>query len=181
MGYPENLMRFPEAIPDEDYIIATYYLETPLGLDETAVALAAEQSSGTWQRVELETDELRARHGAKVIGVYPVPVEITRPNLPTATLMEEFTGQGQRYQAGVLRIAFPHISFGPKLPNLLSAVAGNLFEMGAFTAIKLLALEFPPPIFGSSRGPGSGSRGPGRSWGYMVGPWWGPSSSPVWG
>ena len=59
MSFERDLLRFPEAINDEDYVIATYYLETPMYLYKAANAFAAEQSTGTWQRVGYETDEMR--------------------------------------------------------------------------------------------------------------------------
>ncbi|MEW6215087.1 MAG: RuBisCO large subunit C-terminal-like domain-containing protein [Nitrospirota bacterium] len=155
MSFKRDLIRFPEAINDEDYIIATYYLETPMDLYEAANALAAEQSTGTWKRVGDETDYLRERHGIKVIGIYPVPGEF-RQNLPTGVAMSEF---GMQIRAAVLRLAFPHINFGPKIPNLLTAVAGNLYEMGAFTAIRLMDLEFPESFLRNFKGSRFGIKG----------------------
>jgi ribulose-bisphosphate carboxylase large chain len=84
MSFDRDLFRLPEAVAGQEYVLATYYLETPLELYEAANALAAEQSSGTWRRVGRETDDLREAHGAKVVGIYPVPAEILENNLPTA-------------------------------------------------------------------------------------------------
>ncbi len=162
MGFEKDLLRFPEAINPEDYIIATYYLETPMDIYKAANAFAAEQSTGTWQRVGYETDDLREKHGIKVIGVYPVPVDVKEAHLPSGTNMKEFVNEkgGEiKYNAAVLRMAFPHINFGPKIPNLLTAVAGNLYEMGAFTAIRLMDLEFPKSYLKYFTGPKFGIKG----------------------
>lgn len=161
MSFEKDLLRFPEGIASDDYVVATYYLETPLELAQAANALAAEQSTGTWQRVGYETDDLRERYGAKVIGIYPIPAEVVRPHLPTGLSQESGGRPGGEvgYHAGVLRVAFPHINFGPKLPNLLTAVAGNLFEMGSFTAIKLVDLEFPESFRRAFVGPKFGIQG----------------------
>ena len=59
MPFERDLIRFPEAVDTEDYIIATYYLETPMDIYQAANALAAEQSTGTWQRV----DTRRTKYG----------------------------------------------------------------------------------------------------------------------
>lgn len=155
MSFNRDLIRFPEAVNDEDYIVATYYLETTEDLYVAANALAAEQSTGTWKRVGDETDDLRERHGIKVIGIYPIPGEC-RQNLPTRIAI---SGSGMCIRAVVLRLAFPHINFGPKIPNLLSAVAGNLYEIGSFTAIRLMDLEFPGSFLKDFTGPRFGIKG----------------------
>jgi ribulose-bisphosphate carboxylase large chain len=159
MSFERDLIRFPEAVDTEDYVIATYYLETPMDIYQAANALAAEQSTGTWQRVGYETDEVREKHGIKVLGIYPLPYEPAGPNLPTGTKMTEFGAGSGKINAAVLRMAFPHVNFGPKIPNLLTAVAGNLYEMGAFTAIKLMDLEFPKSYLKEFTGPRFGIKG----------------------
>ncbi|OGW37746.1 MAG: hypothetical protein A2Y97_10775 [Nitrospirae bacterium RBG_13_39_12] len=126
-----------------------------MDLYEAANAFAAEQSTGTWKRVRDETDALRERHGIKVAGIYPLPGEC-RQNLPAGTPKSDSC---TCIRAAVLRLAFPHINFGPKIPNLLSAVAGNLFEIGAFTAIKLIDLEFPDIFLKYFTGPRFGIKG----------------------
>jgi len=165
MSFEKDLLRFPEAINDEDYIYATYYLETPMDIYQAANAFAAEQSTGTWKRVGYETDVMREKHGIKVAGIYKLPDAPNGPNgtyipnLPTGTKMTEFGAGNGKINAAVLRLAFPHINFGPKIPNLLTAVAGNLYEMGAFTAIKLLDLEFPKCYLKEFTGPRFGIKG----------------------
>ena len=157
-----DFFRLPETINDNDYIYATYYLETPMDLYEAANAFAAEQSTGTWRRVGYETDDVREKHGIKIAGIYPIPVDIRVAHLPSATVMEDFKGKREgeaRFNSAILRLAFPHINFGPKIPNLLSAVAGNLYEMGAFTAIKLIDLEFPKGYLKDFPGPRFGIKG----------------------
>lgn len=161
MSFKKDLIRFPENIDREEYIIATYYLETPMELMKAADAFAAEQSTGTWMRVCYETDEIREKHGAKVIGVFPIPQEIYEPTLPTGVDLSIFKGsEGEMtFNTGIIQIAFPHINFGDRLPNLLSTVAGNLYEMGVFTAIKLLDLEFPSSFVQEFKGPKFGIEG----------------------
>jgi len=156
-----TLFRKSSEINLEDYVIATYYLETPMDVNEAAEALAAEQSTGTWQRVSYESDELREKYAAKVLDVKILDKEVTEPSLPSAIKMEEFAGpKGDvKYSAAILKIAFPHIDFGAKLPNLFTAVAGNVFEMAAFTAIKLIDLEFSDSYVKEFTGPRYGIKG----------------------
>jgi ribulose-bisphosphate carboxylase large chain len=140
-----------------DYIIASYLLETDGDLEEAADALATEQSTGTWTDVPGE-GEARERHGARVVKVTKQG-ERDRPSLPTRFAPQGEAPTARTYSWGVAEIAFPHINFGPRLPNLLSAVAGNLFEMGAFTAVKLLDLELPDEFLSRFPGPRFGIEG----------------------
>jgi ribulose-bisphosphate carboxylase large chain len=151
-GEGKDLLRFPEAINSEDYVIATYYLETPMDPHQAADHLAAEESTGTWMRARYESDERRERFGAKAVGVYPLPYEPLGYSLPARMdwLKEEEQGE---INAAVVRIAFPWVNFGPLFPNLLSTVAGNLYEMDPFTAIRLIDLEFPPSFTDQFTGP----------------------------
>ncbi len=133
-------MRFAESIDEEKFVIATYYLETPMELEKAAEALAAEQSTGTWVRVAFESDELIAKYSARVLEV-------------------EKLGESNGINRGRLKLAFPHGNFGACLPMLLTTTAGNLFEMGEFRNIKLLDLEFPESYLKSFKGPKFGIRG----------------------
>ena len=49
------------------HVIATYIIETSLPLEHAAEVLAGEQSTGTFVRVERESDDLRARFAAQAI------------------------------------------------------------------------------------------------------------------
>lgn len=151
--FKEDLIRFPENIEGEDYLTCTYYLETPLDLYKAGDAFAAEQSTGTWMRVKYETDERRRRHGAKVVGVYQLPEKGEKPSLPTSIEIKSPLNRG------IIQIAFPHINFGPRLPNMLSTIAGNLYEMGVFTAVKLLDVHFPKGFVKEFQGPRFGIGG----------------------
>jgi ribulose-bisphosphate carboxylase large chain len=154
-----DLLRYPEAINGEDHIVATYYIETPMEPYKAANIIAAEQSTGTWARAVLETDEVRERHGVKVIGIFPLPYNPSSPSLPTSEMMAEYGDGSGKINAFVLRLAFPHINFGPKVPNLLTAVAGELTEIGALTAVKLMDLEFPEGFLKEFPGPKFGIEG----------------------
>ncbi|MFQ6618294.1 MAG: RuBisCO large subunit C-terminal-like domain-containing protein, partial [Fidelibacterota bacterium] len=143
-------------VRDEEYIVATYYLETYMDLERAAAALAAEESTGTWVAVGKETGDVKKRFGAVVLKVNK-EYENYSPSLPTR--MAPRSGDKVTYSGGKVKIAFPHQNFGSRIPNLLSTVAGNLYEMGAFTAIKLLDLQFPSGYLREFQGPKFGIRG----------------------
>jgi ribulose 1,5-bisphosphate carboxylase large subunit-like protein len=126
-------------IREEEVVVATYYMETPLNLEKTARATAGEQSTGTWTKTCFETESVIASHGAMVVGID--------------------TTEFEDINKGLVKIAFPIKNFGPVVPMLLTTVAGNLFEMADISNIKLLDLEFPSSFLNEFRGPKFGITG----------------------
>jgi len=153
LGTEQGLFRFPEGVDSSHYIFATYYLETPLDSHQAAEVLASEQSTGTWMRVEYETEERREKYGAKVVGVHPLPHDPGQCHLPTKVPLSG------KVNAAVVRIGFPTINFSPNLSNLVSTVVGEAYELEAFTALKLLDIELPPSFTQHFTGPKFGVDG----------------------
>ncbi len=147
-------------------VIASYEIETSLPLQQAAEALAGEQSTGTFIRVERESDELRARSAAQVVSVDELP-------LSGASALPGAKGDPDKRRRALLRLRFPLDNFGPSLPNLLAAVAGNLFELRELAAIKLIGLDLPSEFAERYPGPAFGVEGTrrlmGRSEGAMIG------------
>nr|WP_201468829.1 RuBisCO large subunit C-terminal-like domain-containing protein [Microbacterium hydrocarbonoxydans] len=135
-----------------EHVIATYVIETSLPLARAAEVLAGEQSTGTFVRVERESDEVRARFAAQVESLTEIPLTGASP-LPGAV------GDPALRRRAVLRLRFPLDNFGPSLPNLLAAVAGNLFEIKELAAIKLIDLDLPPAFAARYPGPKFGVEG----------------------
>ncbi|MEN3280007.1 MAG: 3-oxoisoapionate-4-phosphate transcarboxylase/hydrolase [Solirubrobacteraceae bacterium] len=134
-----------------DVVRATYLLESHLPLERAAAVVAGEQSSGTFVRVAGETDELRARFGARVVSVERVDSPPGGP-LPGAV-------DGGTLRCGRVTIDFPLANFGPSIPNLLAAVTGNLFELRELAGVKLLDLDLPDAFAAAYPGPQFGPRG----------------------
>ncbi|MFH8251840.1 RuBisCO large subunit C-terminal-like domain-containing protein [Microbacterium sp. B2969] len=149
----------------EGSVRATYVVETALPLERAAEVLAGEQSTGTFVRVARETDDLRARFAAQVESVAELP-----PG--GAAALPGTVGDGPMRRAR-LTLRFPLDNFGPSLPNLLAAVAGNLFELKEFAALKLVDLDLPAPFGSRYGGPRFGVAGTralmGRPEGAMIG------------
>jgi ribulose-bisphosphate carboxylase large chain len=131
---------------------ATYVIETSLPLDHAAEVLAGEQSTGTFVRVARESDDVRARFAAQGESIDEVP-------LTGASTLPGAVGDPAVRRRAVLRLRFPLHNFGPSLPNLLAAVAGNLFEIKELSAIKLIDLELPPAFGERYPGPAFGVEG----------------------
>lgn len=123
-----------------DRILASYVIETPLDPAAVAEVMAGEQSSGTFTRVAGETDDLRARARATVTSVQMLD-EVDTPSLPNAWL--ERRGQRGPWRRARIDIAFPPANIGANLPTLASTVAGNLYDLGEVTGLRLETLHVP--------------------------------------
>lgn len=135
-----------------EHVIATYVIETSLPLQRAAEVLAGEQSTGTFVRVERESDEVRRLFAAQVESLAELPLTGASP-LPGTV------GDPSQRRRALLRLRFPLDNFGPSLPNLLAAVAGNLFELRELAAIKLVDLELPQAFAVRYPGPKFGVAG----------------------
>jgi ribulose-bisphosphate carboxylase large chain len=120
---------------------ASYRIETMIGAERAAQVLAGEQSTGTFVPVDGETDELRARHAARVVNVSRIGTA-PGPSLPGA-VRPSSNGTGDEVEIARVVIDFPLDNFGPSIPNLLAAVAGNLFELRELAGCRLEDLELP--------------------------------------
>ncbi|MBL8696952.1 MAG: ribulose-bisphosphate carboxylase large subunit family protein [Alphaproteobacteria bacterium] len=120
---------------------AVYLIETPLDPAKVAAVLAGEQSSGTFVKVEGESDDLKARAGATVVALRELDAVAT-PGLPSAYL--DRRGVDGPYRRAVIEVDFPVDNIGDNLGTLAATVAGNLFDLGELTGVRLLSLALPP-------------------------------------
>jgi ribulose-bisphosphate carboxylase large chain len=147
-------------------VTASYVIETCLPIERAMDILAGEQSTGTFVAVSRESRELRAASAATVVDVTELP--------PTpSSLLPGTVGDVADRKRAQVRVRFPLQNFGPSIPNLLAAVAGNLFEIKELGAVKLVDLELPDAFAGRYAGPQFGVAGTrrlmGRPSGAMVG------------
>lgn len=143
-------------------ITATYRLASHLPLERAAQILAGEQSSGTFTRVALESDDLLREHGAVV-------EDIVLDEEPLESLRGAWNPAGAPLQSGIVRIAFPAQNLGPSVASLLTTVAGNLYEIRELAAVKLLDVELPATFAGRYSGPVQGIAGTRRATGNESG------------
>lgn len=142
----------PATTPPTAHVIATYHIETSLDLRHAAEVLAGEQSTGTFVRVARESENVRARFAAQVEEIEELPLTGSSP-LPGTV------GDPSRRRRARVKLRFPLDNFGPSLPNLQAAVAGNLFEIKELAAIKLVDLELPAAFADRYPGPAFGVEG----------------------
>ncbi|WP_127585021.1 ribulose-bisphosphate carboxylase large subunit family protein [Paenibacillus koleovorans] len=138
-----------------DAVIAKYLIETPYTLEHAAEVMAGEQSTGTFVAVPGETPELKRKFGAQVLHIEELDV-YDRPALPGAKPPQ---GHDGRYRRGEVTLSFPLHNFGPSIPNLLAAVAGNLYELQEFSGLRLIDLELPEAFAFAYKGPQFGIDG----------------------
>lgn len=119
---------------------ASYLIETPLDPARVAEVMAGEQSSGTFTRVAGETDELRNRTRAAVTAVEEL-APADAPSLPNAWLARK--GVGGPWRRARVRIAFPIDNVGANLATLAAIVAGNLYDLGEVTGLRLDTITLP--------------------------------------
>lgn len=150
-----------------DRFQATYLIETPLDPERVADIMAGEQSCGTFTRVQGETDELRERARAIVENVEELP-SVGRPSLPNAWLDRQ--GNTGPWRRARVRISFPVGNIGANLPTLASTVAGNLYDLGETTGLRLETLSLPAAYRQRFDMPRAGIEGTRRLTGVESGP-----------
>lgn len=144
-----------ESVSREEFR-ARYFVESPDPLQNVAEVIAGEQSSGTFLALPGETDALKARARARVTRIEP-----QAPGLEPSLHSEKLVRSGQRgpYHRGLIEIAFPVANVGDNLPTLQATVAGNLFELGELTGIRLLDIDLPTAYAARFPGPRFGIAG----------------------
>jgi len=140
------------SIPRAEFT-ARYFVESSVPTEQAAETIAGEQSSGTFMRLPGETDELRQRSRARVTRIEALP-PVEEPSLHSA--FAERRGRTETFHRAEIEIAFPVDNVGANISTLLATVAGNLFELGEVTGLRLLDIDmpegyakrFPGPKFG---------------------------------
>lgn len=135
---------------------ARYLVESSVPSDAVAEVIAGEQSSGTFLALPGETDELKQRSRARVLRVDRLE-PVAAPSLASAHV-ERRPHDGVFHRAEI-EIAFPVANVGANLSTLLATTAGNLFELGEVTGLRLLDLDLPDHYAAQFPGPQFGIAG----------------------
>ncbi|MEO1226511.1 MAG: ribulose-bisphosphate carboxylase large subunit family protein, partial [Pseudomonadota bacterium] len=145
-----------------DRLEADYVIETAIDPRQAAEIMAGEQSSGTFVSVPGETDELKARSAAQVEAV-EVYDTVTSPSLPGAAT-------GECYARARVTLSWPLGNMGVSLPNAMTTVSGNLYELKPFSGLRLVDVRFPDPFAEAYPGPRFGIEGTRRLTSVTKGP-----------
>ena len=134
-------------------LIATYVADLPAERTrEAAESFATGQSIGTWLPVPGITDEMRQRHGARVLEVTQHPVGAEPGGEPL----------GGRW---LLRVAFAAENFGASFPMILTTLVGN--DPSTSQSVRLLDVELDDAFQRQFPGPRLGIEG----WRRITGVW----------
>ena len=134
-----------DGIDMKNHIVATYYMTDRLPgvdfIDHFALieSIAIEGSTGSWQRVQEESEEVRAMLSGKLVGYYEVPSD------------DEYR------KSAVIQLAFPINAWHDNVPMMLLSIAGNCFAYSQH--MRLLDVVFPENMVKNFKGPKFGVEG----------------------
>ena len=141
----ENLTyAFPEVAFDDDYVIATYQAKVKTSnIEKLAMAIADEQTTGTWIKVGADSIENPRRFGSRLVALYEVP------------------DIGCDYQSDeppmyIIQIAYPIANFSTSMSALMTILFGNISASGM---IRLIDVAFPKKFIAQFQGPKFGVQG----------------------
>ncbi|GAI33916.1 unnamed protein product, partial [marine sediment metagenome] len=126
------------------HIVATYYVEDGVPGEEfldhfgLIQSMALEGSTGTWEKVEEDSEEVRERLSGKMVGYYPVPSE-------------------KNVKKAVIQLAFSIDAWQVNIPMILLSISGNCFAYSP--RMRLLDVFFPEDLVKIFKGPKFGVSG----------------------
>src|SRR5262249_41079348 len=112
---PEIFLHALDGIDRANYIVATYFMDDELPgedfVDHFALiqAMAVEGSTGTWEKVAEDTEEVRQKLSGKMVGYFEIPTHNTSR------------------RTAVVQLAFPIDAWIDNVPMMLLSIAGNCF------------------------------------------------------
>ncbi len=134
-----------DGIERNNHIIATYYINDRLpGVDfidyfQLIESMIIEGSTGSWQRVGEESEEVRTMLSGKLVGYFEIPTD------------DEFR------KAAVVQFAFPIHAWHDNVPMMLLSIAGNCFVYSQ--NLRLLDVAYPEDMLKNFKGPKIGVSG----------------------
>ena len=129
-------------------IEADYLIETAADPQKVAEIMAGEQSSGTFRPVPHETQALKTRAAANVECVKIIG-SVEQPSLNGAILPRDH----KKWRQAHVTLSWPFDNLGPSLPNLITTIAGNLFELKQLSGIRLVDIRLPASFSRPYAGP----------------------------
>ncbi len=134
----------------QTFITLTYLIETAGSPEKLAAKIASDQSTGTFVPVPGETEELKNRVAARVVGLRPLP-----PAAHSSFPSEE-AGPFNRAEAD---IAFPFDAIGTDLAALMTIAIGGVYSIKGFTGIRVIDMKLPEAFGRAWPGPQFGVEG----------------------
>lgn len=144
----EQIYILREETNNEDFLIASYYIELPSNEEpyEKAKTFAVGQTVGTWIPVPGITDQMRSAHMGKVVQIFDVPPVDLSSQVP------ENNKSGYIFQ-----IAYPVKNFDSDFPMLITTLLGN--DASTSAQAKLIDIQMPETFLEFFPGPAAGIKG----------------------
>ena len=143
---PEIFIHSLDGIDRANHIVATYFMDDELPgedfVDHFALiqAMAVEGSTGTWEKVAEDTEDVRRKLSGKMVGYFEIPTT------PSASR-----------RAAVVQLAFPIDAWIDNVPMMLLSIAGNCFAYSP--KLRLLDVFIPHNLLSKFQGPKFGVPG----------------------
>jgi ribulose-bisphosphate carboxylase large chain len=131
----------------------TYRIETSGDVAALAAKIASDQSTGTFVPTPGETQELKARVGARVVELRKL-APLSTPSFPEA----DPRARGP-YARGEADIEFPLEAIGTDLAALTTIAIGGVFSIKGFSGIRITDMKLPPEFAAAHPGPQFGIAG----------------------
>ncbi len=152
---PEDIPGFFAKLSElkqQNYLLFDYLFETSIDPKLACAQLCSEQSTAQWSRPGVAED-LRKKFGAKTVSL-EILSESTTPRFTSRPI------QAARFFQCKAQIAHPYANFGDRIPNLLSALAGEgAFYCPGVETLKITDIHFPVPFLKKFQGPQFGIKG----------------------
>jgi 2,3-diketo-5-methylthiopentyl-1-phosphate enolase len=142
---PEIFVNTFDGIDRANHIVATYFMDDVLPgesfVDHFSLiqSMTLEGSTGTWEKVEEDTEDVRVKLSGKMVGYYEIP-----------------TSEPSR-RAAVVQIGFPIDAWIDNVPMMLLSIAGNCFAYSP--KLRLLDVFMPENLLAKFKGPKFGVPG----------------------
>ncbi len=141
-----------ESLDPEAHVELDFTFECAGDPRAAAAHLASEQSTAQWKRVGVDED-FRPQFAARVLSLESTPL----PGGFSVPLGVAPPGVVHRCRA---TLAHPHGNFGPRLPNLISAVLGEgVYFAPGIPLVRLEDIRFPASYLAHFEGPRFGVAG----------------------
>ncbi len=142
---PEIFLQTFDGIDRANHIVATYYMDDVLPgqdfIDHFALiqAMAVEGSTGSWEKVAEDTEDVRIKLSGKMVGYFEIP------------------NSDPSHRTAVVQLAFPIDAWVDNVPMMLLSIAGNCFAYS--DKLRLLDIFVPDNLLAKFKGPKFGVPG----------------------
>ncbi len=144
-----------KGLSEEDYVIATYYLESKVDLKSAAGGIGREQTAINWKFVGDKEYEYAKDYAARVMEIKNLGTTTVKKldSFALKTTVYGYQPKEETFNKGIVKIAYPQRNFNTSFVNMLNVMAGESHRLGYLNAIKLLDVQFNDDFVRAYNGP----------------------------